>query len=139
MLDRHQRGLKAGQELELTYTATEQHANLQTKAVGLGWDVTKSGTLTAYVGNGVDQIALYSSTTNSGEYGLQLGSGWAAETEINLIIRGNAYIVGQGGAARSGGTSGGAGGSGGGGGGGGAATNGGSCPGTFDPGGGGAG
>ena len=124
MLVRHHRGLKAGQEMELTYTADEQHANLQTKAVGLGWDVAKSGTITAYVGDGTTGIGLYSKTGSTSQYGLSTGSGWAADTEINIIVRYGSYIMGTGGTNGAGGSAGsggngGSGGSGGGGGGGG--------------------
>ena len=91
MLVRHHRGLKAGQEMEFTYTGDEKNANLQTKAVGLGWDVSKAGVLTAYVGNGSTGIGLYSNTTTTSEYGLEFGSGWAADTEINLIVRNGSY------------------------------------------------
>ena len=114
MLVRNLRGLSSGgQELEFTYTADEQHANLQTKAVGLGWDVSKPGTVTAYVGNGSAHTALYTSTGSGSAYGLSFGSGWAADTEINLIVRNNGHILGTAGTGGAGNTSGGSGGGGG--------------------------
>ena len=101
MLVRHHRGLSAGgQEYEYTYTGDEQHADLLTKAVSLGWDASKPGTFTAYVGNGTDAIGLYSSTASASAYGLSIGT-FAADSVINLIVQNNAIIAGTGGTAGS--------------------------------------
>ena len=108
-----------GQALEYTFTSDSLHADLLTLAVASGWDATKSGTFTAYVGDGTNPVGLYSNSGSSSQYGLSLGSGWAAETIINLIVRNNGHIVGTAGTAGGGG-GGGSGGSGGGGGSGGA-------------------
>ena len=101
-----------GQALEYTFTSDSLHANLLTLAVASGWDATKPGTFTAYVGDGTNPVGLYSNSGSSSQYGLSLGSGWAADTIINLIVRNNGHIVGTAGTAGGGG-SGGSGGSGG--------------------------
>ena len=101
-----------GQALEYTFTSDTLHANLLTQAVAAGWDSTKPGTFTAYVGDGTNPVGLYSNSGSSSQYGLSLGSGWASETIINLIVRNNGHIVGTAGTGGGGG-SGGSGGSGG--------------------------
>ena len=92
-----------GQALEYTFTSDSLHADLLTLAVASGWDATKSGTFTAYVGDGTNPVGLYSNSGSSSQYGLSLGSGWAAETIINLIVRNNGHIVGTAGTAGGGG------------------------------------
>ena len=73
-----------GQALEYAYTSDTLHANLLTQAVSAGWDSTKPGTFTAYVGDGTNPIALYSKSGSTSEYGLSIGAFAVSYTHLTL-------------------------------------------------------